>query len=59
MGEGAEEEGQGQADSPLSGEPNTELDPGPLDFNLSQNQMLNQLGHPGPLHTILITVALK
>ena len=43
--------GKGEADSPLSREPNELQDsiPGPWDQDLSQRQMLNQLGHPGTL----------
>ena len=37
------------ADSPLSGEPNWGLIPGPWDPDLSWRQMLNQLSHPGTL----------
>ena len=40
-----------QADSALSTEPDTRLDPKPWDHNLSQNQEpLNQLSHPGALN---------
>ena len=40
-------EGEGEADSPMSGEPNAGLIPGPQDHYLSWKQMLNWLSHPG------------
>ena len=59
-GGGAEEEGE--ADSPLSKEPEMGLIPGPRDHDLSLRQMLNLLSHSGaPIYTYstLIPVLIK
>ena len=46
------EQAEGEADSPLSREPDAGIDgliPGPWDHDLSWRQMLNRLSHPGAL----------
>ena len=54
-----QEHGEGEADSPLSREPNGSLIPGPRDHDLSQRQMLNQLSHLGaPKPSVLIEITL-
>ena len=40
-------EGEGQADIPLSREPDVGLNPKIWDHDLSQRETLNQLSHPG------------
>ena len=43
----AEGEREGEADSPLSREPNVGLNPKTQDHDLSRRQTLNRLSHPG------------
>ena len=46
-------EGEGEAYTPLSAEPDTGLNPSTLSHDLSQSQMLNQLSHPSTPEFIL------
>ena len=47
----AEREGEGEADTPLSREPNMGLSPRTLRSYLSRRQMLNRLSPPGIPHS--------
>jgi len=57
MGGGGRAEGEAEAESPLSREPNPRT-PGPQDHDLIQSQMLNQLSHPGAPGILFLGVKL-
>ena len=46
-------QGKGEADSPLSGDPDVSLILGPQDHDPSQRQMPNQQSHPGTPNFVL------
>ena len=58
-GVGGRVQGEGEADSPLSREPDVEHDPGIRDHDLSRRQMLNGVSHPGSLHCTLLSNKIK
>ena len=53
----AEGEGEGEAGSPLSREPDAGLDPRPPHRDLSPRQTLNQLSPQGPLFSISLIMS--
>ena len=52
--EGGGAEGEGEADSPLSREPNVRLNPRTQDHDLRRRQMFNQLSHSGSVIESLV-----